>query len=80
MEESMSKCCICCKKYTTICNEEITYRCRVWGGLYKSEVVDLLFFEEKEWKRGFIEKENKWLYVIITKKIVKIVNIIYYGK
>lgn len=44
----MSKCCICCRKYTTICDQEMMWRCRVWGGLYKSEVVDLLLFEKKE--------------------------------
>jgi hypothetical protein len=44
----MLKCCICCKKYSEICDQEMRWRCRVWGGLYRSEVVDLLLFEEKE--------------------------------
>lgn len=45
----MSKCCINCKKYyNDICDQEMTWRCRVWGGLYRSEVIDLLLFEEKE--------------------------------
>jgi hypothetical protein len=43
----VEKSCISCKKYE-YCSISIRYKCKVWGGEYEDEVVDLLLFEPKE--------------------------------
>jgi hypothetical protein len=42
----VQKCCILCKK-REFCSAFLRYNCKVWGGIYEDEVVDLLLFEPK---------------------------------